>query len=580
MTDFQKDNSIPKKRILTRVLNSFSRKQIIAFTIFFLALVTSTVSMLGRINKNFIVYLPENGGKLTEGIVSAPRFLNPVLALSDTDRDISGLIYSGLMKKMPDGSIVNDLAESYTVSPDNLTYTFRIKDDAKFHDNSAVTAQDIIFTVGKIKDSTIKSPLQAVWQGVLVEEGQNNPRIVVFKLSSAYSSFLDNVTVGILPKHIWESLDSEEFNLSKFNMKAIGAGPYKISNIAEKKNGLIEEIDLTSFNNYAGEKPFIRKINFKFFKNEADLIKAYRRGKIDQISSIDPASAKKLMDQGFSPTTAVLSRIFGLFLNPNQNNLLRDKDIVQAIELGIDKEKIVQDVLYGFGVAITSPIPKSLAGEDFEELKNINVEENRASAEKILDNKGWKKNESGIRTKDGKKLSFSISTADVNELRGSAESIKEDLALIGIEVNVKIFEIGILNQNIIRPRDYEALLFGEVVRNQSDLFAFWHSSQRNDPGLNVAVYTNSKVDKLLEELIGTTNESDRKTKLQGLETQIKEDRPAIFLYSPEFIYMESPKIKNVELDNLTSSSERFLGVSDWYIREDAVWNFWPKQKID
>src|SRR6185369_17927164 len=111
--------------------------------------------------------------------------------------------------------------------------------------------------------------------------------------------------------------------------------------------------------------------------------------------------------------------------------------------------------------------------------------------------------------KDVRKLQFSISTGNAPELAKTAELIKDDLAAVGIKVDIKTFETGNLNQNVIRPRKYDALLFGEIINNESDLFAFWHSSQRKDPGLNVAMYTNAKVDKILEDAFVTADEETR-----------------------------------------------------------------------
>lgn len=577
MIGFKRNNSVPLKSNLQKILNSFSNKQTTTFIVLLLFLTISAISILGKINKKFMHYLPEVGGTLTEGVIGTPRFVNPVLAISDTDKDLTGLIYSGLMKKNPDGTMVTDLAENYTVSPDGLTYTFKIKSNSTFHDKYPLTANDVVFTIEKIKDSLIKSPMQAVWQGVSVSEDDKDPYVVIFNLSEPYAAFLDNLTIGILPKHIWDNFDSEEFNLTEFNLKAIGSGPYKINNIKERNNGLIEEIELGLFKNYSGQKPFIKNINFKFYKNENDLIKAYKKGNVDQISSIHPESAKALKDSGFTPTTATLSRVFGLFFNPNQNEILRDKELIKAIELGINKENIIKEVLYGFGIIIDNPVP----GSFFNTEKDITPYTNdKALAEKILEQRGYKITDSGFRSKDGKILEFSISTADVAELRFAAELIKQDLESIGIKTNIKIFEVGILNQNIIRPREYEALMFGQVIRNESDLFAFWHSSQRNDPGLNISVYTNSKVDRILEELISTNDELVKQNKLEEFIKIINEDKPAIFLYSPQFIYMKSPKVKNVILDQITSSSERFMSINKWYIREDAVWKIWlPKEEI-
>ncbi len=557
------------------ILDSFSPKQTFIFITLFIVMLVSALSILGKINRSFLIYLPERGGTLTEGLLGSPRFINPILAISDTDKDISTLVYSGLMKKTPEGSILPDVAESYTISPDGLTYTFKIRSDAKFQDREPVTPDDIIFTIERIKDSTVKSPLEAIWQGVAVSKDSSDQNSVIFRLSAPYASFLENTTLGILPKHIWEKFQPEEFNLAKNNLEAIGSGAYKIYDVKQDKNGLVEEFHLTTWSGYTGERTYIRNIKFVFFKSESDLIRAYRKGRIDQISSISPKSAAELARLGYQPTTATLGRVFGLFFNANHNDIFRDKEVVSAFNLAIDKNKIVNEVLYGFGQVIDSPVPTSLAGDAEQVTQDLDTDFSKA--ESMLNAAGWKINEAtGFREKSGKRLQFSIATADVAELRATSELVKEDLAALGVEVSIKVFETGMLNQTIIRPRDYEALFFGQIIRNDSDLFAFWHSSQRNDPGLNISLYTNAKVDKSLEDLIATTDPDIRAKKLSEISNQIKADMPAIFVYSPEFIYMEGDKVEGIRLERITGSFERFLGIKDWYIRTDAVWKFFSK----
>lgn len=572
----QKSNwNIASKKTLQHIINSFNNKQTFVFVALFAVMLVSSISMLERINKKFLTYIPQSGGSIREGVIGTPRFINPILAISDTDRDLSSLIYSGLMKKTPTGTFETDLAESYQVSTDGLTYTFTIKPTAVFQDKTPLSADDVIFTVDKIKDSLVKSPLQALWQGVNVSKGETS-NIVIFSLSQPYASFMDNLTLGILPKHIWDKLTPEEFNFANINLEAIGAGPYKIKSIKEKSGGGIEEIRLSAFHEYVGKKPFIEHITFEFFKNDEESIRAYRKGRVDQISAISPQSARELSKEGYRPTTASLSRIFGIFLNPNHNEIFRNKNVVKAIDMGIDKNKIISEVLYGFGQVIDSPVPKSLSGgAAVQYVRNLD------EAKNILEKEGWKLNpQTNVRQKDGKNLAFSISTADVSELRTAAEIIKSDLGELGISVTIKVFDVGMLNQTIIRPRDYESVLFGQVVRNESDLFAFWHSSQRNDPGLNIAVYTNNQVDKTLEDLIGLSDEAARKAKLASFEAEIAKDEPAIFLYSPQFVYMESDDIHGIKLNHLSTSSDRFLGIEDWYVREDAVYSFLLKNKTN
>lgn len=181
------------------------------------------------------------------------------------------------------------------------------------------------------------------------------------------------------------------------------------------------------------------------------------------------------------------------------------------------------------------------------------------------------------KTKDGVEiLSFSLATSDVPELKAAAQIIVQEWKSIGADVDLKIFETGDLNQNVIRPRKYDTLFFGEIVGRELDLFAFWHSSQRNDPGLNIALYANITADKLLEDARTIADYSKRLTKYEEFEQEIAKDIPAIFVYSPDFIYVVPENINGLELGSVTTPSERFLNVHQWYIETDSVWSFFTK----
>ncbi len=142
---------------------------------------------------------------------------------------------------------------------------------------------------------------------------------------------------------------------------------------------------------------------------------------------------------------------------------------------------------------------------------------------------------------------------------------------INVKVNLRIFEIGDLNQNVIRPRKYDALLFGLMLGRDPDPFAFWHSSQRNDPGLNIALYTNITADKLLEDARVLSDTAKRKEKYQAFQEQVIKDNPAVFLYSPEYIYLVPKSLLGADTDTITVPSERFTQIYKWYIKTKKVW---------
>ena len=168
-------------------------------------------------------------------------------------------------------------------------------------------------------------------------------------------------------------------------------------------------------------------------------------------------------------------------------------------------------------------------------------------------------------------LSFSISTGDAPELRQVAEELSAAWKKLGAEVQILVFETGDLNQNVIRPRNFDALLFGEVIGRDADLYPFWHSSQRTDPGLNIALYANNRADKLLEDARSASDRETVEEKYKAFVEEINTDVPAVFLYTPSFLYVVPKSVEAIDLGKLTISQDRFLSIRNWYIETDKVW---------
>ena len=193
----------------------------------------------------------------------------------------------------------------------------------------------------------------------------------------------------------------------------------------------------------------------------------------------------------------------------------------------------------------------------------------------LLEDDGWEKNENGVFSKETDDailtFEFSISTANVKELVDVTEFIANNYREIGADVTVKVFEPNDLTLNVIRPREFESIFFGQIIKRDNDLYAFWHSSQRNDPGLNIADYTNIEADKALEKIRSSFNTEDVQNNLQIFEKEVINDVPAIFLYSPDFIYISPRNLKLEVPKNIVTSSDRFADVEKWFIETDSVW---------
>lgn len=570
---------VPKGAELQAATKTFSSKEKIFFFLFTGIFLITGGYVLWNLNQSYMVERPVNGGEMIEGVADIPRFINPLLATGEADRDMSQLVYSGLLRPGENGKYINDLAEKYEVDEKGLTYTFTIKENAVWHDGKPVTSDDVLFSVQKAKDPVLRSPKRASWEGVTVTK--ISQKIVQFTLRQPFQSFLENVTMGIIPKHKWGNIDSDKFVHSELNRKgAIGSGPYRIKTFYKNiSTGDPEYIELIPFKNFVFGEPKISKITIKFYPNQEKLYEAYQNGKITCMNAISPEFIEGLKSSNNIIIKSNLPRILAVFFNQTESKILSNKNVRMALDNAIDKNDIIDKVLFGYGTLIDSPIPPGtfLTLEKKDDTKATTTENRIEESKKILAKDGWKLNvKSGLLEKkvsktETQKLEISLSTIDFSELKKAAELIKADWEKIGIKVGLKIFEKGDLDRNVIEPRKYDALFFGEIVGRDLDLFSFWHSSQKKNPGVNVSMYSNAKVDKILETLKAENDNTKKNKLIQDFKKEIEKDIPASFIYSPDFVYIVPKEIMNVHIIPPITSSDRFLNINEWYIKTEKVW---------
>lgn len=557
-------NLSPSERLLMYILTVIASVS----TLFLVITLSAAVSSL----------IPSRGGSLSEGAVGTPRFINPLLAVSQTDLDLTTLIYSGLMRTNKEGEIMPDLASSYDVGEDGTVYTVHLREGATFHDGKPVTAADIEFTVLHAQNPEIKSPRRADWEGVTVRA--DDEHTIVFTLPHAYAPFLENMQMGILPKHLWESIPADEFPFHVLNTKPIGTGPYRIETIEANDVGTPLSYALRAFENFSLGAPFIQKIVFHFFANEDALLDAMKEKTIDSVAGVSPEKIPLEERTDVRLVRAPSTRIFAVFLNQNHASVLADASVREALAIGVDRKALVQTVLGGYARAAYSPIPPGLLSKDVEAAQ-LTSTSSEVLMREALEDGGWKLNEpTSTSTPDEKpvwqkkdaKLSFALATADTPELVATANAVAEMWRAAGIDVSVQVYPLTEFNTTVLRPRSYDAVLFGEVVGRSLDLFAFWHSSQRNDPGLNLSLYANTTADKALASARTEPNKGAREKLYASFLDEVKEDNPAIFLYSPDFVYSVPATVQNLSLGALTSPSERFLNVHEWYTDTERVWD--------
>ncbi|MDO8663345.1 MAG: ABC transporter substrate-binding protein, partial [Candidatus Wildermuthbacteria bacterium] len=553
------------------------------------------------------------------------------------------------------------MAKDYQILEEGKIYEFELKENILWQDGKPLTAEDVVFTIRTIQNPDYKSPLRANWLGVLVEKISD--LAVRFKLKTPSAVFLENLTVKILPKHIWENISASNFPLTAYNLKPVGSGPFKFKSLEQDSEGKITSLELVRNNNYFGKSANITRIYFKFFESEEKgLMKSWSKKEIDGFA---PSSARGDIDiiaqaNLYSPA---LPRYFAVFLNPLKAKIFAQSEIRQALNYGTNKQEIINNLLQERGKITDSPILPEIYGY---KPPSKTYEFNLEKAKSLLDKAGFAEGENGIREKIVKKeppfqfksnlktgsagtevkelqkclardpkiypegeisgyfgqktknavikfqekysqnilqpagldkgsgdvlkltrdklnevclektedkilLKFTLTTSDYPQLQALANILKEQWKILGIDVEIKTFDIGQLERDFIKTRDYDALLFGEILGSIEDPFPFWHSSQKKDPGLNLAIYENKEADRLLEEARQAMDENERKEKLEKFQNILINDSPAVLLYNPDYLYLVVKKIKGIDLKTILDPSKRFSNIESWYINTKRAW---------
>lgn len=532
---------------------SLSPEKVIVFWLLIAMAGLLLFAALLRVNSKFLISVPSRGGEVSEGIIGTPRFINPVLAVSDQDKDMVELVYAGLTKRGEDGSIILDMAASITESEDSLHYAVVLKPEARFHDGTPVTADDVIYTVGLIQNPLIKSPHRVEWEGVSVTK--QSAAEFTLSLKKPYPLFMNVLTLGILPKHIWKDLTEEQFSLSDYNIHAIGSGPFMIEKI-NTVSGIPESFVLTSHENYTLGRPYLEKVVIKSYRNEKYLLQAFENKDISRIHGIAPERVSTLNVATSAINTSLLPQTFTVFFNPNKADFLSDKDVRLALNMAINKQALVDTIFKGYGKVIETPYPFD------EDQPDLTYDKEKAKAT-LAASKYMKK---GTTT-----LSITIATANTEEMKKVAEMVKNDWTELGVQAELAVYEVSDLNQSVIKERNFQVLLFGSIAEQPSDLYAFWHSSQRSYPGLNISNYVSSKLDKNLETIRESSDELSRISAYDAVRQEFIEEVPGIFLFAPALVYVTRDNVTSPLPTYSIENASRFSLIPSWYRYTESIW---------
>ena len=511
--------------------------------------------------------VPTKGGILREVMVGQPQSLNPLFALlNDADRDISELIFAGLLKYDQEGSLIKDLAKDYKISKDGKIYEFTLKDNLFWSDGEEITTQDIGFTTESVRNPEVQSPLRLIWQEVKVEKTDN--KTIKFILPNPYPPFLENFTFKILPYHIFNKVSPQAFILEP-PQNLTSSGQFEIKVIEKDSENKIRKIILERNPNFHGKASFLEKIEITFIPTTGDF--PTWKNKALSFAGIS-SEQKSIFKENFNIYKLSVPRYFALFLNQNKS-ILSQKEVREALAFATPKNEIIEKILLGEARIIDSPfLPENRIEGDFKQYKF-----NLKKAQEILEKAGWQdKDKDGIREKilkEGEKatpLKLILFTVEQEELKKAAEIIQARWKEIGVKLVIRTLEPTKLLQENIKERKYDILLFGQGLSIIPDPYPFWSSFQKEYPGLNLSLYQNKDVDELLKNSREELNSKKRRGLLQKAQQKITDDIPAIFLYSPYYLYAVRDEVKGIDGKYIVDPSKRFINIENWYIYEKRV----------
>jgi peptide/nickel transport system substrate-binding protein len=505
--------------------------------------------------------VPASGGSYTEGVTRPPERINPLYANANpTDADLASLIFSGLVRLGPDGTPQPGLAERWEITNNGQRYVFHLRRGMEWHDGVDVDAEDVVFTYRAIADPAFKGDpaLGQLMQDVVVTA--RDPLTVEFQLEQTYAPFLAWLTTGILPRHILQGLDADQLYNASFNLRPVGTGPYRV--VARDEEGNIE---LEANPTYYLGPPRISRFAFRPYKTREELAAALRDGEVDGAALDEGAAEDDLAffrgDGRWTVTALPAAPYYMLFLN-TQLPVFAEQKVRRALFQGINRETLVAEVALGDGtISMTGIPPGSWAAGDAA-MPPFDP----GAAATALELAGFYRARDGTRSNvDNLRLSFTIATADDPRRVAIAEDIARQWKAIGVDATVRAQDAGTFLEERLLGRDFEAALVLVDPGPDPDPYPFWHTSQIRPPGLNLAGFSDQRLDDVLQRARQTTDTERRQALYAQFAAYLITEMPSIPLYAPSVVYVRAARVRGAEPRVVFGGSGRFADANAWYV---------------
>jgi len=545
-----------------------SQRSIVLWILAMGILIAATGLQLMWFQQSYKTPTATNDGVYAEAVMGPVDTLNPLFASSSAEQSASYLMFSRLVNYDKTGHLGYDLAASITSNETKSVYTVKIRDDARWSDGVSLTANDVAFTIGLIKNPNVRTAVEG-WGDVTVKVMDDYT--VEFNLKSAYAAFEHALTFPVLPKHILGDVIASGIRENSFSNNPIGSGPFKFSFTQDiDKSPGHEVIYMVKNDGYYRGKAKLDRFQLHVYNNSEEIAKAITSGEVNSAADLRPADLSSINDGKYDIESNPINSGVYAIINI-KSPILQDLSARRALQSATNTDAIRAE-LPDTTPQLDLPLVNSQLTGDLPTAPKYDL----AGAQKMLDDAGWPVGAQGIRQKDGADLKLSVVTMKNSELERVLEILTGQWRLLGINIETKVVDPNDVSQNvfqgILQPRNYDVLLYQLNIGADPDVYAYWHSSQTSVQGSNFANYSNAISDDALSSARVRFEPSLRNAKYITFAKQWLSDVPAIGLYQATAQYVSSKNVKSVGDENiLVSSIDRYADVLNWSVGTRSVY---------
>jgi peptide/nickel transport system substrate-binding protein len=501
------------------------------------------------------------GDSLQEASIAEATNLIPALASDTSSSSVAGQIYRGLVKYDKDLNLVGDLAESWEISDDQLTLTFKLKDNIVWQDGTPVTAEDCVFTWRLMSDDQTPTPYGEDFKQIASAAA---PDPLTFRVTyrRVMASALNIWGFSIMPKHLLEGVNLDESPLAR---NPVGNGPFKLQSWEYG-----QRLTLAASETFEKGRPRLDGLVTTIIPDMATQYMELRAGRIDMMSLLPDQWEQSREDPelkgrfSFHRYPAFSYNYLGFNMNDRR---LADVRVRRAINFAIDKDELVEGVLLGLGTVANGPFKPDMWVNN-KDVKPYPFDPERARA--LLAEAGWTDSDGdGYLEKDGRRFTLTVMTNQGNKVREQCGLIiQQRLKDVGIEMKLRVLEWAALTKENLDKHDFEAVIMGWTIPLDPDLFDVFNSGKTNVGELNFISYANPEVDELIDKARFTLDRDVRKAAFDRIQEIFYEDVPYVFLFVPDALVALSSRFEGPEVAPIGIG----YNIEDWWVPKDRqVW---------